>query len=180
MKFLKKESMQPEKNDKKTVNRNRIYAFLLISAVVIFWVVILVIVGEPMLRFAREPEQFRGWIQEYGIFGALIFVGMIVLQVVVAIIPGEPLEIVAGYAFGTLQGTLLCMVGFLIGSAIIYFLSKRFGRPILELFFSKKKIDSLSFLKSSPNRNVLLFIIMMIPGTPKDLISYFAGLTDIK
>jgi len=50
---------------------------------------------------------------------------------------------------------------------------------VLEIFFAKEKIQSLRFLQNSRRRNILLFLIMLIPGTPKDLISYFAGLLDI-
>ena len=133
-----------------------------------------------MLKFVSEPEHFRAWIDQYGFNGKLLFVGMILLQVVVAIIPGEPLEIGAGYAFGIWEGTILCMIGFLLGSTVIYLLGKRFRKPLLTLFFSEEKIQSLWFLRNSPKRNSLIFLLMIIPGTPKDLISYIVSMTDIK
>ena len=68
-------------------------------------------VGRPLISFAKEPEKFREWVNGFGVWGKLIFVGLIVLQIIVAFIPGEPFEIVAGYAFGTFWGTLLCVVG---------------------------------------------------------------------
>ena len=51
---------------------------------------------------------------------------------------------------------------------------------LVELFFEKEKIDKLKFLKSSRKRNIIIFLLFFIPGTPKDIISYFVGLTDIK
>jgi uncharacterized membrane protein YdjX (TVP38/TMEM64 family) len=107
-------------------------------------------------------------------------VGMMVLQVVVAVIPGEALEIGAGYAFGAWEGLLLCLIGAAIGSAIIFFFVKLLGVKMVEAFISREKINSLKFIKSSRRLNLLMFILFFIPGTPKDLFTYFAGLTPMK
>lgn len=136
--------------------------------------------GKPMLRLVSEPEFFRGWVQERGIWGRVAYVGMMMLQVIVAFIPGEPLEIAAGYAFGAVEGTLLCMGAATLGSLAVFFLVRRFGARLAELFFSKEKLRSLRFLQSSRRRNILFLIVFSIPGTPKDLLCYFAGLTDMK
>ena len=141
----------------------------------IFW-----FVGRPMLQFVSQPELFRDWVDSHGVFGRLAFLGMMMFQVFVAIIPGEPLEIGAGYAFGFWEGTLLCMLGIFLGSAVVFLLVRRFGTHLVEVFFDKEKIRSLKFLQESKKRDLLIFLVMFIPGTPKDLLSYFAGLTDIK
>lgn len=133
----------------------------------------------PMAKFVTEPQLFREWIDQQGVWGMVAYVAMLVVQVILAIIPGEPLEIVGGYAFGPVWGTVLCVLGATLGSIIVYMLVKHFGMKIVTLFFSKEKIESLKFLKSSPKRNILFMIIFIIPGTPKDLLCYFIGLTDI-
>ena len=137
-------------------------------------------IGKPMLELVSEPEIFRDWIAEKGLLGKLIFVGMVILQVIFAIIPGEPLEIGAGYAFGMIEGTILCLVGFLIGSIVIFLFVKKWGVKFVELFFSVDKINNLRFLNSSKKVNFLAYILFLIPGTPKDLLVYFLGLTNIK
>ena len=114
-----------------------------------------------------------------GFWGQLLFVGMVFLQVIVALIPGEPLELAAGYAFGTVEGTLLSMGGILLGSAVIFLLVRRFGPKFAEVFFPEREIKKLSFLKDPRKARVLTFILMTIPGTPKDLLSYFVGLTPL-
>ena len=136
-------------------------------------------IGRPMVRFVQKPELFREWVDAHGICGNLAFLGMMFLQVVIAVIPGEPLEIGAGYPFGFWEGTLLCMLGIFLGSAVVFLLVRRFGTHLVEVFFDKEKIRSLKFLQESKKRDLLIFFVMFIPGTPKDLLSYFAGLTDI-
>lgn len=148
-------------------------AFLLLSAAVCWFV------GKPMIRFAKQPELFRQWVDGLGLWGKGAYVGMCLLQVVVAIIPGEPLEICGGYAFGGLWGSVLCMLGLFLGSVIVFWLVRKLGQPMAEIFFSPEKLEKLHFLKHSPKRNFLFWLIFTVPGTPKDLLCYFAGLTDI-
>lgn len=139
-----------------------------------------VFIGSPMVRFVENPEAFRAWVDTSGAWGQLLFIGMVVLQVVVAIIPGEPIELVAGYAFGFWQGTLLTVAGFLIGSWLVFILVHKWGIKLVEVFFSQEKLQKIQFLHNEKKAKVILLILMLIPGTPKDMISYFAGLTKIK
>jgi uncharacterized membrane protein YdjX (TVP38/TMEM64 family) len=115
-----------------------------------------------------------------GVWGRILFVLLMALQVVVALIPGEPLEIGAGYAFGAVEGTLLCMAGITLGSLVVFLFVRRFGIRLVEVFFSREKIHSLKFLQNAKRLELITFFVFFIPGTPKDLLSYFVGLTDIK
>ena len=153
---------------------------LSIVVFIVFSVLVCWFIGRPMLHFVSDPENFRSWIDSKGFFGQLIFIGMVALQVVFAVIPGEPLEIGAGYAFGALEGTVLCIIGGFVGSMIIFAFVRTFGIRVVELFFPIEKINNLRFLKNSKNFEVVAFLIFMIPGTPKDIIVYFLGVTKIK
>ena len=138
------------------------------------------LVGVPLVRFASQPEHFRTWVNSHGFGGRLAYMGMVILQVVVALIPGEPFEIAAGYAFGAVEGTILCILASALGSVCVFLLVRRFGQRLVEIFFSAEKLRSLRFLQATPKRDMLFLIIFMLPGTPKDLLCYFAGLTNIR
>ena len=163
-----------------TERHKRLLAGISFLIFILLFLAVAWFVGRPMVRFVQKPELFREWVDAHGIWGNLAFLGMMFLQVVVAVIPGEPLEIGAGYAFGFLEGTLLCLLGIFLGSAVVFLLVRRFGMHLVEVFFDREKIHSLKFLQQSKKRDLLIFLVMFIPGTPKDLLSYFAGLTDIK
>ena len=141
---------------------------------------ICIYIGVPMMQFVTEPERFRMWVERHGILGRLVYMLIVFLQVVIALIPGEPVEIAGGYAFGAIEGTLLYLGAAVLGSLVVFLLVRRFGIRLLEIFFSKEKIESLKILKTNRKRAVLFFLIFMIPGTPKDLLCYYAGLTDMK
>ena len=143
-------------------------------------VLLCALIGSPMVRFASDPDKFRQWVDSHGVWGMLAYMGMVALQVLAALIPGEPLEIAGGYAFGAVEGTLLCLLAASLGSAAVIFLVRRYGMRLVEVFFPREKIRSLRFLRSSPKRTFLFMLIFMLPGTPKDLLCYYAGLTDIK
>lgn len=160
--------------------RSKYLATVALAAFLIFMVAVCWFVGRPLVRFVSEPDKFRLWVAENGVKGRIAFLGMIVFQVIVAIVPGEPFEIGAGYAFGVVEGTLLCLAGAAIGSVAVFLLVRRFGGWVVEAFFPKKEIRSLRFLQNTRRLNLIAFIVMFIPGTPKDLISYFIGLTDMR
>lgn len=135
--------------------------------------------GKPLIQFVSEPEKFRTWVDTHGLWGRAAFLGMMVLQVVVAVIPGEPLEIAAGYAFGAVEGTVLCILGTTIGGLLIFLFVRRFGMRAVEIFFSLEKIQSLRFLQNPRRVLWTMVIVFLLPGTPKDILSYAAGLTGI-
>ena len=170
---MQKMTALPEKTKK-------LLAGAAIAVFVVFTVLVCWLVGRPMLQFVEQPERFRLWVAERGLWGKLAYVGMVFLQVFVAIIPGEPLEIGVGYAFGALGGTLLCLLGAALGSVTVFFFVRRFGLPVVEVFFPAEKLKKLRFLQTSPRRNALFLLIFMVPGTPKDILCYVAGLTDMK
>ncbi len=168
------------KNKVFTEKQRKLFSIASISIFVLLSAAVCWFVGRPMLEFISEPERFREWVCNHGFWGKAAFVGMVVLQIVVAIIPGEPLEIGAGYAFGVWEGTLLCLIGALIGSIIVFLFVRYFGVKVVHVFFPEEKIQSLKFLQNSKKLNLLTFIVFSIPGTPKDILCYFMGLTKMK
>ena len=102
-----------------TDRHKKICGILVIIGLVIFTALLCWYVGRPMVKFVSQPEEFRLWVDSHGLWGRLAFVGMVIFQIVIAFVPGEPLEIGAGYAFGAVEGTLLCLAAAALGSALV-------------------------------------------------------------
>ncbi|MDO4566710.1 MAG: VTT domain-containing protein [Oscillospiraceae bacterium] len=134
----------------------------------------------PYLARLREPEfqaQVQAWVESAGFWGLLAVFGVQVLQVFIAFIPGEPVEILAGALYGTLGGFFLCAAGCALASSVIFLITKRFGKSLLYKLFGEETIESWSWLHSDSRRDLVVFIVFFIPGTPKDLLTYVAGIT---
>lgn len=169
-----------EQNTDRYQKRRKVVSICSLLILIAFFTVITIFVGKPMVDNLSDPEEFRRWVDARGLWGRLAFAGMMVLQVVVAMIPGEPLEIAAGYVFGNVEGLVLCLLGAAVGTAIIFAFTKIFGVKMVEAFISREKIESIRFLHNPEKRNLLVFILFFIPGTPKDVITYFIGLTSMR
>lgn len=175
----KNEGNRDENNRNENNKKQRIIAGICIALVVVVLVLCCIFVGIPIIRLAKTPDKFRLWVTEKGVWGPVCFVAIVLFQIVVAFMPGEPFELVAGYAFGAFKGTVLCFLGEALGSVLVLLLVRKFGIRILEIFFSKEKIEGLKFLHTSNKKTMIFTILFLLPGTPKDLLCYFAGLTDI-
>ncbi len=162
-----------------TDKKRKILSGMVIIAFLVFCFVVGWFVGKPMLRFVEDYEGFKAWIEQSGFMGRVYFVLMVIFQVIIALVPGEPLEIAAGFAFGAIEGTILCVIGITVGSIIVFYLVRKFGIKLVEVFFSTEKIKSLKFLQNKKKVTALVFLMFFLPGTPKDLLTYFVGLTKI-
>ncbi len=162
-----------------TEKQRKIATAVCFAVFLLFMLAICYFIGRPLIQFVSEPEQFRLWVDEHGIYSRLAFIGMMILQVFVAFIPGEPLEIGAGYAFGALEGTLLCLIGTALGSILVFLFVKKCGIKAVEVFFPREKINSFGWFHNTARLKPLMFLVFFIPGTPKDILTYIAGLTSI-
>ena len=172
------ENVQKEKHEW-SLRTRRIISIIILLIFLGLSLLLFLGVGTPLVEFVSDSERLRAWVDSNWFWSRLTYVGLVILQVVIAIIPGEPFEIGAGYAFGAIEGTIICILGSTIGGTLVFLLVRKFGIKLVEVFVSVDKINSLKFLKDSKKRDVLLFFLFFIPGTPKDALSYFAGLTTI-
>lgn len=100
-----------------------------------------------------------------------------VLQMLLAIIPGAPVSVAMGIAFGSFWGTVLNILSTVLGTVIIVWCVERFGMKFVNKFMNSKGFEKLTFLHTASKRNMLLFLLFLIPGTPKDLVTFMAPFT---
>lgn len=136
------------------------------------------LLAKPVISMVRDPAAFRAWVDENRTFGRLAMIALMMVQVVFAFLPGEPIEIAAGVAFGTWEGMALCLIGATLGCLITANMTRRHGRSVMEAFFPADQIQKLPFF-GKPQRQMMMmvFLLYLIPGTPKDLFNYALGLT---
>lgn len=129
--------------------------------------------------FLTDAEALRLWLGQFGVFAPIVFIAIQALQVIVAPIPGQVVALVAGYLFGPVAGTVYSVTGVLIGSAIAFSLSKRYGRSFVEDVLNEdvvERFDGFVDTVGLPG----LFAFVIIPGLPDDAICFLSGLTKWK
>ncbi len=164
----------------KTTKSKRI---AVISGLLVLGAVVLTLyftIGRKFYYMFSDNTKILEWLEQFGRWDEVVFVGIRALQTVVKFIPAEPLEIGSGYVWGIWGGLFYCMLGTEIGSFIILLITKLFGMRAINLFVPQERIDKIKFLQNEKKLKTTLFFIYLIPGTPKDLITYFIGKTKIK
>lgn len=158
--------------------------FLMI--IVIALLVGLIIYLFPLIKNLSTPNgqvEFKNHIENMGILGLLVLFGLQFAQIFLIIIPGEPIEVLAGMCYGGIGGTIFITVSAFIISTMIFFAVRKFGRKFVYSFCKKERIDKIenSKLFKNPKKiEWIILILFIIPGTPKDLLVYIAGLLPLK
>ena len=158
----------------------RILAVTLITLMIVGPAVAFAVWGKPLVSFLADADKVRELVNDFPVWSRFLFFILTMLQVILAVIPGEPFELAAGYAFCSFEGTVLSMAAIYAASIIIFLVVKRYGRPVIELFFKPEQIDGVKLFNRPRQLNLLMFLLMFIPGTPKDILTYLAGLTPMK
>ncbi len=164
---------------KKFFTARNVYMVISLAVLVALLLAGSFLIGPMLADAVKDPQKFRESLGN-GFESYLIFIGIQILQVVFAFIPGEAVEFAAGYVFGAFWGTVLCLVGVSIATALIFGLTRLLGRKFTEIMLDKKDLKKLKFLNDEKNLEWIFAILYFIIGTPKDIITYFAGITKIR
>lgn len=133
-----------------------------------------------LLAWLADARAVRAFVSDHAFVSRLAMLGINIVQVLLAFLPGEPVELASGYAFGFWEGTALCLVASGLATSMIYWATRRWGWKLVGLFFDRSLFDCFSWLKSAKRLELIMLIVFLIPGTPKDFLTYFAGLTNMR
>ncbi len=160
-------------------NRQKIMIFGILG-VITLCVLCWIFFGREVVKVISDPQKFREWLNGFGPYDELVFILIRSVQTIIKIIPAEPLEIGSGYAWGAGLGMLYCLIGNFIGTLIILALTRRFGRAFVECFLPANNLQLISLFKNSKKVYALLFFFYLIPGSPKDGLTYLVGMMNVK
>lgn len=133
-----------------------------------------------MIAWLADAQAVRAFVADHAILSRLAMLGINMAQVLLAFLPGEPVELASGYAFGFWEGTALCLVAAGLATSLIYWGVRRWGWSLVGLFFDRSTLDRFAWLKDAKRLEFMMLSVFLIPGTPKDFLTYFAGLTKMR
>ena len=165
---------------KRGIKRNSAFAYIAFPLLFVLIFLFVFIFRQQLMNIFSSPEKLKAWLKSGRILTPLLFIGLQALQVVVFIIPGEVPQIAGGYLFGILDGILLSIAGIAAGSIISFYLARILGVPFIQSIFKPEQVKKTEQLIVSPRSKLAFFLLFLIPGIPKDILCYIAGLSPMK
>lgn len=175
--------MKSKTRDNKKILINILKFFIL--AIVLGVCIWLIVELFPIMKNISTQDgqiEFKNKIDSMGILGMLVLFGLQFAQIFFVILPGEPLEILAGMCYGSIGGTIFIFATVFIITSFIVFLVKFFGEKFVYSIWKKEKIDKIKrskVFKNPKKIQILMIILFLIPGTPKDLLVYIGAMLPI-
>ncbi len=164
-------------------NNKKKYIQIVVLILFIVLIGVMTYLAIPIIK-SLPTEDGRIFIQQrvesFGIFAPVFYILFCIFQVIIAIVPGEPIEIMGGILFGPLWGSIFCIIGSALGMILVYYLVKIIGKPLLDVVVNNRKFSKLKILNDQKKLELLVFALFLIPGTPKDALTYFVPLTKIE
>lgn len=160
-----------------------------ISVVLKFTLLLVILVCVPLyiwffqkdfLQQFSDIDDVKVFFDQYKAESIFIYIGLQMIQIIISLIPGQALQFAAGLVYGFWAGLLVSLIGAVAGTIATYYLAQFLGRDALHVLFGKRHIEENLEKINSKRGYILVFLIYLIPGVPKDLCSYAAGLSKMK
>lgn len=159
-----------------------------IAAILKLILLLVIVAGIPAFLYFKFGDQIFSrnaavqmveYLKAHQSFSALLIIIIQVFQVVVCILPGQPIQFAASYMFGVFGGLALSLIGAVIGVVISFYTAKILGRDAVHMLFGEERVADYQRKLNSGRGIMIAFLIYLIPGVPKDLVSYVAGISEM-
>jgi len=154
-----------------------------------FALLILLIIGIPVYMYFFQYDFLSGfrsigdvtdYLEKYELASALVYIGLQIVQVVISVIPAQPFNLASGFIFAFWLGYILSITGTALGTTVTFYLSRFLGKDAIYSLFGERKIVTYIERLNSKRSLIIIFLLYLIPGLPKDPIGYAVGLSKVK
>lgn len=158
---------------------------IIVLLVVLVFLIYLTIKFFPIFASLVTEEgrnNFKQVIEGQGMGGVFAILGLMCAQIIIPFFPGEPIELLAGMCFGSIKGLFIILFGVFISSVLIIALVKLLGKSFIYTFVKKEKVDKIEnskFFKNKEKMEMIILLLFLLPGTPKDILIYISALLPI-
>ena len=130
---------------------------------------------QPYYAVISDKQQIGGLFRAAGDWAPIVYMLLEVAQVLTMFWP-VPLELAGGFLFGLTWGLVYSMIGLTAGAVLAFLLGRWLERTYLSRIIDPEKLKSFRKLMQREGA-VAAFIIFLVPGVPKDFVSYALGFT---
>ncbi len=128
----------------------------------------------------ESVESFQAMLERHSDTSGLIYIGVQAVQVMVSVIPGQIVQITGGYLYGFWAASLLSVLGVAAGSTGAFLLARLLGHRPIEKIFGESAVNEYTGMLNSNAAYRGIALLYLIPGFPKDILAYVAGLSRMK
>lgn len=160
-----------------------------VGSIIKLCILAVIVVGIPLyilffhsdfLDSFKNLDAIRAKFEDNKVRAVFIYLGAEILQIIIPIIPGQLFQIAAGYFFGVILGMLYSIAGAAVGTTITYNLAHFLGHDSVKVFVKQEKLDRYLAMLNNKKAYIITFLFYLIPGMPKDLMCYAAGISEMK
>ena len=157
----------------------RILAVVVICALSLLGYVYRISLWEKITSFYNlfsDRDQIKTFVTAFGRGAPVVFIITQILQVLLAPFPGEATGFIGGFLFGTVKGFLYSSIGLTLGSWINFTIGRFVGERYIRKLIPADQLDRLDTIVKRQGV-IVLFILFVFPGFPKDYLCLFLGLS---
>ena len=158
-------------------HRHRLLSYAILFFVLALFLFSSFYFSDELQKFS-SPSYLRELLLNTGVLGYMILVLIIAASVPLPI-PSAVVILAGGYVYGTLLGSLLSLIGIVVGSSFSFCLTRFLGRPFLESMVDSHHIRHFEHIFKRRGVTAAL-ISYAIPVFPSDALSMFLGITETK
>jgi len=131
----------------------------------------------PQWKSFVSPSIVREYFLGLGFAGYFMYVLFLSLSVPLPI-PSGPLVLSGGYIYGLWLGSLLTLMGMVIGMSISFYVVRIFGEPVLEKLVDQHHLRHFNHVFKK-NGLKAVFISFAVPLFPNDIVALILGFTNM-
>ena len=153
-----------------------------------FLILLIFLIGIPfyVFYFHRELIQtfdsldsISAFLLKYESASIFAYIGFQIIQIIIFVIPGQAIQLAGGYLFSFWLGFIITFIGVALGTVITFYLARILGKDAIHLIIGEERTHHYIEKFNSKKVFMIIFIIFLIPGIPKDAVTYIAGISDM-
>jgi len=147
--------------------------------IVLIAVIIAALILARVFGLDKRLGALRGWIENLGFWGPVVFM-LLYVGGVVAGIPGSAITIAGGALFGSVRGVILVSIAATLGASLAFLIGRYFARDAIARWLSTKEKFSRLDQLTEKHGAIIVAITRLIPIFPFNLLNYGFGLTRVR
>lgn len=134
---------------------------------------VIILFGLVSYYTKQNIELFKSLVGD-GFTGIIIYLSIVIFAIVFAPVSMTPLIPLASNVYGVFYASIINVIGWTIGSAIVFFICRKYGKDLIKKLVSLKEIEKIE--KKIPEKNLFFTLILLRMTIPVDVLSYALSL----